>query len=81
MAEKQVYDSEVILDEIVTSLINMDLKQKLKQKSFQKAYNRHYPSNKSKKNEPNFLRTFRERAFQFGKNENACLGIFKCSKY
>ena len=65
MAEKQTYESEAILEEIVTSPYKYGFKTNIETEEFPKGVNIETVQEISKKkNEPTFLRNFRERAFK-----------------
>ena len=66
MAEKQLSESDVILEEIVTSPYKYGFKTNIETEDFPKGITIQTVQEISKKkNEPAFLRTFRERAFKF----------------
>ena len=66
MAEKQISESDVILEEIVTSPYKYGFKTNIETEEFPKGINLETVRNISKKkDEPEFLKKFRERAFIF----------------
>ena len=66
MAEKQIYESDVILEEIVASPYKYGFTTDIETEDFPKGITIQTVREISKKkNEPKFLRNFRERAFKF----------------
>ena len=66
MAEKQIYESDVILEEIVASPYKYGFTTDIETEDFPKGITIQTVREISrKKNEPEFLRKFRERAFKF----------------
>ena len=65
MAEKQLYESDMILEEIVASPYKYGFKTEIETEEFPKGITMEIVHEISrKKNEPKFLRNFRERAFK-----------------
>ena len=65
MVDKQIYESDVILDEIVNTPYKYGFKTNIETEDFPKGVNIDIVREISqRKNEPEFLRTFRERAFK-----------------